>query len=145
MRQIEKWMNRQIYYRQDRTTKGNTEVVMEQGSRVVRLHGNPIIMETRDAIYGETAWSLSSCGWKTNTTKSRLNAFLTEFDKGAFIYQKDFEWYISDGKFTTEFYDGIVIPLDTPPYVPSGLLFIEKYLDKTCPKKYFTAKQKVTK
>lgn len=37
---------------------------------VIRLHSNPIVTIHRDGSY-----KLSSCGWRTNTTKSRINQY----------------------------------------------------------------------
>ena len=42
---------------------------------------------------------LSSCGWSTVTTKSRLNAILDVFLDGMSIIQKDFTWYIAGDQF----------------------------------------------
>ena len=73
----------------------------------VRLHGNLIawLDHTTQAL------ALSSAGWHTNTTKSRLNALLYEFNTGVRVFQKDFSWYIQDftGKKTVDFYDGILV------------------------------------
>ena len=58
-----------------------------------RLHGNEIFaIEPNDnrAFY-------SSCGFETNTTKSRLNAFMRCFSPQCGIYQKHFQWFLSDG------------------------------------------------
>ena len=58
-----------------------------------RLHGSEIFaIEPNDnrVFY-------DSCGFKTNTTKSRLNIFIICFSTQCGIYQKDFQWYLSDG------------------------------------------------
>ena len=73
----------------------------------VRLHGNLIawLDHTTQAL------ALSSAGWHTNTTKSRLNALLYEFNTGVRVLQKQYDWYIQDftGKKTVDFYDGILV------------------------------------
>ena len=56
----------------------------------VYLHGNHIATYTDDGhLY------INHCGWKTNTTKSRLNALISFVHGGlSGIYQKNFEWYM---------------------------------------------------
>ena len=53
--------------------------------------------------------TLSSCGWETVTTKSRLNAVLDVFFTGFGIWQNDFTWYIGQGGDKDEFFDGYKI------------------------------------
>jgi hypothetical protein len=58
-----------------------------------RLHGSEIFaIESDDnrAFY-------ASCGFETNTTKSRLNVLMSCFSAQCGIYQKNFQWYLSDG------------------------------------------------
>ena len=73
---------------------GNTSVFFypDENLSEVRLHGNLI------AWYDHTKQSLgiSSCGWETVTTKSRLNALLDEFAYGMRVFQRDFIWYLDD-------------------------------------------------
>jgi hypothetical protein len=100
MRKIERQMQSAIRNRQN-WSKANTSVEVDTvGDTTVRLHGNRIA-----TIYNNGDIQLSSCGWETVTTKSRLNAILDTFLSGIGIYQKDFVWYI--GKDT--FFDGYVI------------------------------------
>jgi hypothetical protein len=57
-----------------------------------RLHGSEIFAIEPDhnrAFY-------DSCGFETNTTKSRLNVLMSCFSSQCGIYQKHFEWYLSD-------------------------------------------------
>ncbi len=55
----------------------------------IELHGNEIIK-----VYPE-GWQIFTCGWTTVTTKARLND-LTR----AYVYQRDWQWYISTTGFT---------------------------------------------
>ena len=81
-------------------SKGNTAVVIcEDGTKYLALHGNPIIQHHK-----EDGYSLSSCGWRTNTTRERLNCFLWIFME-AQIKQRDYVWYIKG----REFFDGITL------------------------------------
>jgi len=58
-----------------------------------RLHGSEIF-----AIEpGDNRVFYDSCGFETNTTKSRLNLFMRCFSDHCGIYQKDFQWFLSDG------------------------------------------------
>ena len=59
----------------------------------VYLHGNHIatVKDNGDV-------SISNAGWRTVTTKSRLNAIINEFLDGTKngVYQKDHCWYVTD-------------------------------------------------
>ena len=86
----------------------NTSVFFYPDENVseVRLHGNLI------AWYDHNKQSLgiSSCGYETNTTKSRLNALLYETFTGNKIVQKDFTWYVQDDfGDKIDFYDGQIV------------------------------------
>ena len=58
----------------------------------VFLHGNHIA--TYDHVNKELA--LFDGGWQSVTTKSRLNALCDEFATGFGVFQKNWEWFISD-------------------------------------------------
>lgn len=58
----------------------------------IKLHGNVIMTIYRYHI------ELSSGGWKTLTTKERLNRYLPN---GFRLYQKNWEWYIEHGDITS--------------------------------------------
>lgn len=90
MRKIEAAMNNAILNHKD-WKKDNTEVIYspERKASYVHLHGNHI------ATIGENYVEVYSCGYKTKTTKSRLNAILAEHCiSGECIYQRNFEWYV---------------------------------------------------
>ncbi len=38
---------------------------------------------------------LDSGGWETVTTKRRMNQASDEFDLGFYVFQKNFEWFVS--------------------------------------------------
>lgn len=50
---------------------------------------------------------LNSGGWRTMTTKSRINAAL--HDTGWCLYQKDYSWFVSNGKVDITFSDGMEV------------------------------------
>ena len=55
------------------------------------------------------AVKLSSCGWQTVTTKSRLNAILDEVKWGCKVFQKNFDWFVSYNNQTRDFFDGMIL------------------------------------
>lgn len=65
--------------------KSNTRVRIEAGGdcACVYLHGNLIAIKD----YRTNIWHYSHCGWRTMTTRSRLNAL------GANIVQRNWMWY----------------------------------------------------
>ena len=82
-------------------SKDNTSVIIEDGVSKVYLHGNKI------AEVGDNFLKLFDGGWQSNTTKSRLNALLSEFGytcgtKREYIFQKQFEWFIQMFDLTEE-------------------------------------------
>jgi hypothetical protein len=105
---IEQNMIRAINYECD-WRKDNTEVVVihhgihgtfsYQKEIQVKLHGHTIAR-----IFPGDRMILSSCGWETKTTKSRLNAILHHYNLSG-IYQEKFVWYCEQGVFedNTEF------------------------------------------
>ena len=94
MRQIEKEMNHAIRIQKSYFSKGNTEVRTSADGieSQIYLHNNLI------GSYNHPLRQLTifDGGWQSNTTKSRLNALLDEFAYGLGVFQKDFEWFISD-------------------------------------------------
>jgi hypothetical protein len=46
-------------------------------------------------------------GYKSVTTKSRLNAILSAHGNGEYVYQKNFNWFVSTKDGEVAFNDGI--------------------------------------
>ena len=92
---------------ESRLLKGNTVVYRTESDDNVRIRFHKTDILKFD---GDGNVTLDSGGYHTTTTKARLN----EFQEVAYIYQKDFAWYVRlrNGK-VVEFYDGIKINLDT--------------------------------
>ena len=91
MRKIEQQMNAAISNNKD-WQSGNTSVHFneEENLSVVRLHGNKI------AEVGDTFIRLFDGDFQSNTTKSRLNAILTEHgEKGDSVFQKNYQWFVT--------------------------------------------------
>ena len=115
MRKIESQMNKAIR-RGGNFSNGNTTVqtvsyldsqgVCREESKVF-LHGNHI------ATYDHTSKELYlfDGGWQSNTTKSRLNALCYEFATGFSVFQKNWNWFVSDfqSKVIKDFTDGITV------------------------------------
>ena len=106
MRKIEKQMNFAI------SNKGNwagsnTSVSYNDNTNCssVYLHGHQIA--TFD--HNLKAVKLSSCGYTTNTTKSRLNAILDEVKYGCRVFQKNWNWFVSYNNQTQDFMDGMIL------------------------------------
>lgn len=104
MRKIERLMNEAILNNEN-WKNDNTEVVYSprRNASYVFLHGNHI------ATILETSLALYTCGYKTKTTKSRLNAILSEHGNGARIFSKNFEWFVSDNGVTVPFTECMIL------------------------------------
>lgn len=74
-----------LNFKTDRPYANNTRISLEDKVIVVRLHGNPIVRFYPDHV------TLNNCGWRTLTTKERMNRFLPD---GFAIYQHRNVWYI---------------------------------------------------
>ena len=106
MRKLERQMNFAV------SNKGNwcgsnTQVTYNENTNCsqIRLHGHHIATfchETR-------AVKINSCGYTTNTTKSRLNALLEEVKWGCKVFQKNWDWFGSYNDQTTLFRDGMIL------------------------------------
>ena len=72
--------------------KSNMEVSREGTVYYMKLHGNKIAARLDDG----RMW-ISNAGWKSNTTKERLNGL-----PGVRVHQKDWGWFLNgmawDGK-----------------------------------------------
>ena len=86
----------------------NTFQYTQNGARIVRLHHTDIVtFLPNDKIV------LNSGGWKTMTTKDRMNAALKEYH----VFSKRGVWYVRPGKLWSEhggvevpYYDGMILP-----------------------------------
>ena len=106
MRKIERAMNFAISNKGN-WSSSNTQVTFNESTNCsnVFLHGHNIatVDHTTNAV------KLSSCGWQTNTTKSRLNAILSEVKYGCSVFQKQWNWYVSFNRQTQDFIDGMIL------------------------------------
>ena len=83
----------------------NTKVLYspERDASYVYLHGNHI------ATIGDTFLELYTCGYRTVTTKSRLNSILKVHGNDARIFQSNFEWFVIDNGKKVPFTEGMVL------------------------------------
>lgn len=63
----------------------------------VKLHKTYVVH-----IHANGTYTLASGGYRTATTKKRINRF-----SPACLFQKDFEWYCGSGRRLYTFFDGI--------------------------------------
>jgi hypothetical protein len=83
--------------RKERKIGNNTYAEIEYDDSVsVRLHGTAVVR-----FYPNGTVKLNSGGWRTSTTKDRINKY-----SPVKVYQKKYEWYLQDG---TEFEDNILV------------------------------------
>ena len=107
MRKLERLMNRALVTKNN-WAGSNTTVLYNEFTNCsqVLLHGHNIA--TLD--HNTKALKLSSCGYETVTTKSRLNAILEEIDYGCKVFQKQWNWYFrSNNNQTVDFWDGMIL------------------------------------
>ena len=106
MRKIERQMNFAISNKGN-WSLSNTSVEYNESTNCsnVFLHGHNIA--TVD--HATKSVKLSSCGWETPTTKSRLNAILQEVKTGFSVFQKQFEWFLNGQGKTVDFFDGMIL------------------------------------
>ena len=85
----------------------NTQVTYNENTNCssVRLHGH--LIATVD--HSTQSIKISSAGYETRTTKSRLNALLEEVKYGCKVFQRDFNWFVSYRNQTASFWDGMIL------------------------------------
>ena len=106
MRKLERQMNFAVSNKGN-WSGSNTQVNYNSNTNcsTISLHGHQIA--TFD--HNLKAVKLSSCGYETVTTKSRLNAILEEVKYGCRVFQKNFNWFVSYNDQTASFWDGMIL------------------------------------
>ena len=109
MRQIEQNLINAIRERKKAWSQDNTTISYNENTETydVFLHGNKIA----SIDYDSREVRLSSCGWRTSTTKSRLNAILTALRADGGIRQIRNMWQICTNGHNDHynFYDGFEV------------------------------------
>ena len=103
MRKIERQLLTAINTPGKRWSNTNTKVRWSDDQTFVEvlLHDHIIA----SISYNTRKLAISACGWETTTTKSRLNAILSDLVPGARIFAKSFDWYLTYNDKTVEFSD----------------------------------------
>ena len=106
MRKIEQQMNNAISNKVD-WNSSNTRVEYNNNTNCSTI----VLHRTAIAVYDHNtqALKLNTGGWHSNTTKSRLNAILSEVKYGCRVFQKQFDWYLSTNNQTVDFWDGMIL------------------------------------
>ena len=106
MRKLERQMNFAVSNKGN-WSGSNTQVNYNDSTNCssIYLHGH--LIATVD--HNLKAVKLSSCGYQTVTTKSRLNALLEEVKYGCRVFQKNWDWFVSYNDQTASFWDGMIL------------------------------------
>ena len=89
--------------RQDTIGRRATTVSFDRGHIKVVYHSTAVVRFNMDEII------LNRGGWKTPTTKSRMNQTSNQFMLGFTVFQKDFDWFVDYRHQTFEFEDGMTL------------------------------------
>ena len=102
---------RMIMSRLDEIGKHATTVStsgIREGKTTVTYHNTDVVVVNRSR---ETI-TLDSGGWRTVTTKARMNQTSRQLSLGFGVWQRDFKWYVKHNGRTYDFYDGMVFCLN---------------------------------
>lgn len=78
--------------------KHKTKIFEENNCTIVRYHYTNIVKFSLDEII------LDNNGYKTKTTKVRMNQVSAKYNLGYYVYQKNYNWFVD--------YKGEVIPFE---------------------------------
>ena len=87
----------------DLTKKTATKVESDRYGTVVTYHGTEVVAFNKREIV------LRNGGYRTVTTKRRMNQVSDEFCLGFRVFQKDHDWFVEYRGETHEFFDGMVL------------------------------------
>lgn len=96
---------------QTRLGRTATSVFTEDGWTKIIYHSTVVVK------FNDSAVVLNSGGWKTATTKTRMNQAGNQFSLGYNVFQKDYEWFVrlADGS-VIDYQEDMSIP------IPSGVI-----------------------
>ena len=80
----------------------NTNVTVIDGVARMYLHGNII------ATYDGTTLMIGDAGWRSVTTKERLNGILDVAGRAEYVYQKAGDWYVGGALTPAIEWDGML-------------------------------------
>lgn len=81
----------------------STTIKENDGMAIVTYHKTDVVK------FNENMIILDSGGWRTQTTRSRMNRMSNDFDLGYSVYQKNKKWFVKYKGITLNFYDGITL------------------------------------
>ena len=81
-----------------------TNISAEDGITTIRYHQTAVVKFTGKQVI------LDSGGWRTATTKTRMNQASNQFDLNYGVYQENGDWFVNlpNGE-TVPFVDGLII------------------------------------
>ena len=99
-------MNRAVVNKND-WSNSNTKVDYNSNTNCSTV----VLHRTAIATYDHNtqALKLNTGGYTSVTTKSRLNAILSEVKYGCNVYQKDFNWFVSYADQVVSFFDNMIL------------------------------------
>jgi len=89
-------------------THKTTAHVNDNRELIVCYHSTEVVKVINDRYV-----VLKSGGWLTPTTKRRMNQASEQYQLNYLVYQRGFVWYVKTPICLTEFYDGIVIDIES--------------------------------
>lgn len=81
--------------------KHATNIINNGDMIAIIYHSTPVVSFDAEKII------LNSGGWRTATTKTRMNQTSKQFDLGFRVYQKNFDWFIDYNGQTYDFIDNV--------------------------------------
>ena len=82
-------------------SKNNTKIVTADGVTVITLHQTDVVKFNSNTV------TLNSGGWRTVTTKARMNQAAIEFSLDYSVFARNGKWFVCLDSETQPFYDGI--------------------------------------
>ena len=83
--------------------KTATKVYLDAENTHVRYHSTVVVR------FGKGTVELNSGGWRTRTTKMRMNQTSNQYDLGFQVFQNDSEWFVSFKGETLDFQDRMIL------------------------------------
>ena len=76
----------------------------DDGMTKIIYHSTPVVK------FNDKRIILNSGGWRTSTTKIRMNQAANQFKLGFSVHQKKYDWFVSfDGDDAIPFFDGMIL------------------------------------
>lgn len=82
-----------------------TNIRHENGKTILRYHSTDVV-----AVSGHNV-TLDSGGWRSATTKTRMNQAANQWGLDFHVFQKNGEWFVMTEQATFPFYDGMTFEI----------------------------------